>query len=249
MIRRMDQGVGRVLDALDRYGVRDNTLVVFTSDNGPQFGGTGGHCLNRFNCGFHGAKGSTYDGGIRAPLIARWPAGFDGGRAVDRMTHMTDWFSTLAAVAGGRVPTDRTIDGWDVSPLLFGEPCEVNTRRFWQWNRYTPRIECNAGMRDGDWKLVRPAIREAMAVPDIQWLHTCMYEHEHFIEHGVITEPDPPRDVPPPPPAELYNLTDDPGEERDLAAEQPERAARMLRELETWFEEVEAERATIDDVW
>jgi arylsulfatase A len=247
MIRRMDNGVGRILEALDACGLRDNTLVVFTSDNGPQFGGQGDRCLNRFNCGFNGAKGRTYEGGIRVPLVARWPAGVDGGRSVDRMTHMTDWFTSLAAIGGGEVPRDRTIDGWDVSPLLSGGPCEVNTRRFWQWNRYTPLVECNAGMRDGDWKLVRPAIGEAMAVPDIHWLQTCMYEHEYFIEHGIITEPDPPRDVPPPPPAELYNLADDPLEQNDLAAEQPERASKMLRELETWFEEVETERATIED--
>ena len=130
---------------------------------------------------------------------------------------------------------------------LRGEKGQVETRRFWQWNRYTPVGTCNAATRDGDWKLVRPVINEAMAVPDGQWLRVSMYEPEHFIEHGIIRDPDPPRDVPPPPPAELYHITEDPLEQRNLASEHPDVARRLLRELETWFEEVDAERRTIAD--
>ncbi|OPZ81513.1 MAG: hypothetical protein BWY76_03011 [bacterium ADurb.Bin429] len=94
---------------------------------------------------------------------------------------------------------------------------------------------------------MRPAIAEAMQVPDIQWLHTSMYETEYFIEHGIIRDSDPPRDVPPPPQPELYNIADDPLEEHNLADEHPDIARRLLRDLETWFAEVDAERRTIDD--
>jgi len=163
------------------------------------------------------------------------------------MCHFCDWFPTLLAAAGLEVPGDLRIDGVNVLPVLRGERGKVETRRFWQWNRYTPLVTCNAAMRDGDWKLVRPTIKEAMAVPDIRWLDVCMYEHEHFIEHGIMREPDPPRDVPPPAPPELYNIADDPLEQHNLADVEPDRARRMLTALETWFEEVEAERATIDD--
>jgi len=250
MIRRMDAGVARMLEALDRHGIAENTLVIFTSDNGPQFGGEGENCLNRFNCGFNGAKGLTYEGGIRVPLLARWPAGgLAGGREVHDMVHMTDWLPTLLAAVGLEPPKDRTIDGVNVLPVLRGEPGKVVTRRCWQWNRYTPLVTCNAAIRDGDWKLVRPRIAEAMKVPDAHWLKVSMYEPEHFLENGVIQEPDPPRDVPPPPPAELYNLSEDPLERNDLADAEPDRARRLLTDLENWFEEVEAERATIDDVW
>ena len=249
MLHRMDRGIGRILEALDKHGLVDDTLVLFTSDNGPQFGGEGESCTTRFNCQLNGAKGSVYEGGIRVPMIVRWPAGLDGGRQLHEMVHFCDWFPTLLAAVGIAVLGRLKIDGVNVLPILRGEPGEVETRRFWQWNRYTPLVTCNAAMRDGDWKLVRPAIREAMQVPDIQWLRVSMYEPEHFIENGIIQEPDPPREVPRPPPAELYNIREDPLERRNLADEYPERARAMLCALETWFEEVEADRATIDDQW
>jgi hypothetical protein len=85
-----------------------------------------------------------------------------------------------------------------------------------------------------------------MDVPDIYWLWVSMYGPEHFIQNGVLPGPYPPRDVPPPPPPELYNIAEDPLEQRNLAAEHPAVVARMLAALETWFEDVEADRATID---
>ncbi len=250
MIRRMDAGIARVLETLDRAGLRDNTVVLFTSDNGPQFGGSGDNRLDRFNCHLHGAKGSTYEGGIRVPMIVRWPGGLDAGREVGEMVHFTDYYATLLAIAGLDVPADNLpLDGVNVLPVLRGEGGDVPTRRFWQWNRYTPLIECNAAVRDGDWKLVRPAIREAMAVPDIEWLKVCMYEHDRMVAHGVIDEPDPPRDVPPPPAPELYNIADDPLERANVAEQHPEVVSRLLGELEEWFEDVEADRRSIDDEW
>ena len=252
MIRRMDSGVARILGTLDRLGLSGNTVVIFTSDNGPQFGGEGDMRLDRFNCSFNGAKGSVYEGGIRVPMMIRWPAGLEGGRTVDAMIHFCDLLPTVLAMAGVDLPEGGLpVDGVNVLDVVRGERGAGGavTRRFWQWNRYTPLVTCNAAMRDGDWKLVRPRIAEAMQVPDVHHVRTCMYDYEHFVEHGLVTEPEPERDVPPPPPPELYNLAEDPLEVDDLAAAHPERAARMLSELETWFEEVEADRASIDDEW
>ena len=247
MIHRVDSAVARILDTLRRHGLEENTIVLFTSDNGPQFGGEGENCTTRFNCQFNGAKGVVYEGGIRVPMVIRWPGGFAGGRQVHEMVHFCDWFPTLVAAVGVDVPPGLQIDGVDVLPVLRGEDGDVCTKRFWQWNRYTPLVTCNAAMRDGDWKLVRPVIREAMQVPDIHWLRVSMYEPEHFIANGVFSGPDPARDVPPPPPPELYNIAEDPLEREDLAAAHSDRVHKMVRELETWFEEVEAERSTIDD--
>jgi arylsulfatase B len=247
MIHRMDSGIAQILGTLRDLGLEENTILVFTSDNGPQFGGKGEQCTTRFNCHFSGAKGSVYEGGIRVPLLIRWPAGLQGKRFFHEMIHFTDWFPTLLAAAGIEVPEDVDLDGIDVLPVLRGEGGKVETRRFWQWNRYTPLVTGNAAMRDGDWKLVRPAIREAMAVPDLHWLPVSMYMPEHFINNGIFSPPYPERDVPDPPTPELYNIAEDPLERENLMEEYPERARKMLQELETWFEEVEAERATIDD--
>ncbi len=264
MLKALDEGVARILSALKREGLEENTLVIFSSDNGPQFGGAGENDTTRFNCHWHGAKGSTYEGGIRVPGLLYWPAGgLTGGRTVDAMVHFTDYFPTLLAAAGVRLDgpgeiaggdaarrgEPPAIDGVNVLPLLQetgeGESC---TKRFWQWNRYSPVITSNAAARDGAWKLVRPAIREAMTVPDIKHLHTSMYNAESFIQNGIYRG-DPDREIPEPPAPELYNIDDDPLEEHNLAAEHPDIRDRLVRELERWFADVEEERSSIDDEW
>ena len=249
MIHRMDSGVGRVLEELERQGIADNTIVLFTSDNGPQFGGEGDMRTNRFNCGFNGAKGLVYEGGIRLPMILRWPDGLDGGRQVDDMVHFTDWLPTLAAATGVEMRNGEPLDGWDVWPVLQGETGKVNTRRFWQWNRYTPVAESNAAMRDGKWKLVRPPIGEAQYLPPEEYALDRATKQDPANRYDICRDPEPEREIPPPAAPELYNIAADPEEQHDLAEREPERTAKMLAELETWFEEVEAERATIDDKW
>lgn len=250
MIHRMDTGVAQILGALERNGIADNTVFIFTSDNGPQFGCSDDpdKKLDRFNCEFHGAKGLVYEGGIRVPFMVRWPDGLEGGRTDDLVAHHTDWFPTLLAMAGVDYDSPRKLDGANLLPALRGEEGEVPSTRCWQWNRYTPLVESNAAIRDGDWKLVRPEIAEAVDTPDMRWLDVSMYEPEFFVEGGVF-EGEPPRQVPPPPKPELYNIADDPLERRNLAEERPELASRLLTKLENWFEEVEAERRTIDDDW
>lgn len=247
MIHRMDVAIGRILQTLRELGLEENTIVCFCSDNGPQFGGAGDEDTTRFNCQLNGAKGTTYEGGIRVPMLIRWQTGLPGGRDIHEMVHMCDWFPTLLDLAGVPVPAHLALDGVSVARRLRDEASHSEPPRFWQWNRYTPVVTCNAAMRDGDWKLVRPQISEAMQVPDIHLLPVSMYEPEYFIANGIIREPDPERHIPPPPPAELYNIALDPLEQYDLAARYPERVSAMIRDLENWFEMVNAERLTIAD--
>lgn len=265
MNRRVDEGVGRILEALERHGLAQDTLVLFTSDNGPQFG-TARYIkvgpprdpsapekpaeeldmtTTRYNAHFNGCKGNVYEGGIRVPAILRWPGGFNGGRRVGELIHFTDWMPTLLDAAAVAVPKAVKLDGDDVLPVLQGEPGKVNTRRFWQWNRYTPVVTCNAAMRDGEWKLVRPQIREAMIVSkaDLEMDYGLKYEPERYTD--ICRDPEPERSLPDPPPALLFNLHSDPYEQHDLAAAHPGRVSRMKAELESWFEEVEADRRTI----
>lgn len=245
MIQRMDKGVARILDELDRLGLRENTLVFFTSDNGPQLSGEGDQSVRRWNAYFNGSKGTVYEGGIRVPMLIRWPDGLDGGRQMHDMIHFADWFPTILAIAGLEVPRGLHLDGQSMLPVLRGERGAIVTRRFWQWNRYTPLITCNAAMRDGAWKLVRPAIREAMQVSPEDLAMDRRLKYEPEVCSDIRRDPEPPREVPAPPPPLLFNIDEDPYEQNDLAVQQPERVARMLRELETWFESVEVDRRAI----
>jgi len=249
MLHRMDAGVARVLETLRGLGLERDTIVLFTSDNGPQFGGKGESCTTRFNCNFKGSKSFVYEGGIRVPAIVRWPSGLPAGRRVDSMVHFCDWLPTLLGAAGQEVPAELRIDGCNVLPVLRGESDQVPTKRFWQWNRYQPVITSNAAMRDGDWKLVRPAIKETFWTDPAEQELDHAYRREPWKEFEVITGPFPPRELPPPPPPELYNIADDPLERHNLADRYPERVSRMLAELETWFEEVEADRAAAGGPW
>ena len=238
MIEVMDAGIGRIVAQLDALGIADNTILIFTSDNGPALGDWNGFSQRRFNCGFNGGKGNTYEGGIRVPLIIRWADGLPAGEQCAEMAHFTDWLPTLLSLARLDLPPDLALDGVDISPALRGERDGVYPQRFWQWNRYTPVGACNAAMRDGDWKLLRPVIDAAMQVSalDTAHDHAIKFHPEHYAD--VLAEPEPARSVPEPPPPLLFNIAEDPQELNDLAAQQPARVAAMEAALERWFVDV-----------
>jgi arylsulfatase A len=171
-----------------------------------------------------------------------------GGRTLDALVHFTDWLPTLLGVAGATPPRERALDGVDVLPLLQGQAGRVPEQRFWQWNRYTPHAECNAAMRDGGWKLVRPAIDELMQVTPRDWQLDVAAKFDRAAHTAIVREPLP--DVVPSStePSQLFDLTGDPGETTDLATREPERVRRMEAALARWFDEVEAERRAITDL-
>lgn len=116
-VEELDWSVGQILNILTKERLAENTLVVFTSDNGPwlPFGLAGGSAgLLREG------KGTSWEGGFRVPCIAWWPGKIPGGRITSALTSALDLFPTAVALSGGRLPLDRGIDGVDLSPLLFG---------------------------------------------------------------------------------------------------------------------------------
>src|SRR5262249_9705616 len=117
-----------------------------------------------------------------------------------------------------------------------------NDRRFWQWNRYTPVPECNAAMRDGKWKLVRPAIGALMKVSDEDFAMDVDAKFQPEKDTAIIDAPEPERAPATARPSKLFDIAADPGEQHDLAAAHPERVARMERDLLAWFEDVERDR-------
>lgn len=266
MIEVMDEGIGRLLDRLDTLDLAENTIVLFTSDNGPAFFNPpfmmqpGEDSFNeRFNAGLKGSKGWVYEGGIRVPMVVRFPARLASGVRNHDLAHFTDWFPTLLNMCGVANVGDCPLDGRDLTPQLTGEPLNDPPRRFWQWNFYYPSIETNAAVRDGDWKLVRPMIAGTRFYknPDLYVGPEDAARTDAFIQADIRQreEPGALQDVLPVPrikypksePPELYNLAQDPGETRDLAEDYPDRVHRLLTELETWFEGVEGDRRSIED--
>jgi arylsulfatase A-like enzyme len=248
MIEAMDAGVGLIDETLADLGLTNDTIVVFTSDNGPYLGEVAGVSLDRFNFGLRGAKHYVYEGGIRVPAIVRWPDRLEGDRLVTEFAHFTDWLPTLARALDVDVPEQTKLDGEDVLAVLEGQPRDADPVRFWQNNRYAPRVEGNAAMRDGDWKLVRPAIAATMQVtePD-RAIDRSLNNRLPDRITSVDTSPLPEFEIGVPPEPLLFNIANDPFEEHDLSTVHPDRTARMTAALEAWFEEVEADRAAIRD--
>ena len=154
MIKALDRGVGQVLDALRENGLEENTVVVFTSDNG------GAHYLGlpNINQPYRGWKTTFFGGGIRVPIFIRWPAGIEPGTEYLPYTHHTDLLPTLMAAAGAGLPQDRVIDGVNLLPYINGETAgEPHDALFWRSGHYQVVIA-------GGWKLQRSAR------PDRVWL-------------------------------------------------------------------------------
>jgi uncharacterized sulfatase len=129
MIRALDRGVGRVLTALRENGIDDNTLVLFTSDNG----GAGYLGLPDVNAPYRGWKITLFEGGIRVPFLARWPGKIAPGTVVDGPVHHFDLYATAAAAAGATLPDDRIVDGVDLLPHATGMAGPVPHRElFWR---------------------------------------------------------------------------------------------------------------------
>ncbi|MFO8058967.1 MAG: sulfatase [bacterium] len=111
-VEEIDWSTGRILDALEKYGIAENTLVVFTSDNGPWYQGN--------TSGLRERKHTPFEGGVRVPLIARWPGTLPQGVVSDEIAINLDLFTTAVEAAGGNPPADRPVDGRNLMPLLKG---------------------------------------------------------------------------------------------------------------------------------
>jgi len=157
MIRALDRGVGRVLEALRRQGLEENTLVFFTSDNG------GAHYIGlpEVNQPYRGWKISFFEGGIRVPYFVKWPAGLAGGQTFAEPVHHFDIYATAAAAGGVSLPTDREIDGVDLVPHVRsaakGERTDPpHDTLFWRSGHYQVvladgwKLQVNDRI-DGDW--------------------------------------------------------------------------------------------------
>ncbi len=167
-----DMQIGRILEALERENLADNTLVIFTSDNGPEYPLERkskfmnhpeiGRGLNTWyslgsSGGLKGAKRSLHEGGIRVPLIIRWPGKVEAG-AVDKSSVITgvDWLPTLCKLVGAEIPDNYLGDGEDRSNVILGQPGERSKPIYWRWPSAQRRGDnwAYAAIREGEWKLL-----------------------------------------------------------------------------------------------
>jgi arylsulfatase A-like enzyme len=203
MIETLDDSVGRVLAKLDALKLTERTIVVFNSDNG------GLHVLElpntpaTHNTPYRAGKGFLYEGGIRVPLIVRWPGHVAAGKVVDVPVISTDWTPTLLDICGVKAP--GPLDGVSLAGLLQGGDLAARPL-LWHVPHYMNQGSRPAGaIREGNWKLI-----------------------EHY-EDGRV---------------ELFDLSKDVGEARDLSATEPHRAAELKAKLAAWRRSVGAQENT-----
>jgi len=142
-VEQIDHSTGVILDTLKKLGLDNNTLVVFTSDNGSRGGGGSNKPLR-------GKKGETWEGGMREPCIMRWPGKIPAGSTCSELSTAMDFLPTFATLAGGSAPTDRIIDGHDICDLMTGVPNATTPYEAFFYYNTNHRLEA---VRSGKWKL------------------------------------------------------------------------------------------------
>jgi arylsulfatase A-like enzyme len=206
----VDEGCGRIFAALDETGRRENTLVVFCSDNGGMPPGR--------NLPFRAFKSSLYEGGIRSPALAAWPGHIKPGTIITEPLHIVDLFPTFVKLAGGSLEQKLPLDGRDIMPVLTeGKPSPHE-------DILLNAITANDGaIRMGDWKLILNG--NDGVTPSVDLATGERKKEGRKTKKERRTEPK----------AELYNLRDDPGETKDLAATQPEKIKELRQRYDAYL--------------
>jgi len=205
-ITHMDYGIGRIVEALNRTGQRQDTLIIFVSDNGgqeswhskEQYKGRYAdkpHTVLGNNRPLRGWKGQTYEGGIRVPALVNWPGTLKPHAKVTAPVHIVDWMPTLCKLVSYRGEKELNWDGQDIWPLISGQILRPGSGRseYFKQRTFYWKTPSESAVRQGHWKLI------------------------------VSRKPNM---------AELYNLTDDPYEQRDLAQQEPQRVNDLKLLLE-----------------
>jgi len=213
MIASVDQSVGRVMETLDRLGLADNTVLIFSSDNG----GVGGYAREGIgkpngditdNAPLRSGKGSLYEGGTRVPLVVRWPGVARPNSTCDTPTIHVDIYPTLLDMAGAAKPKDYTLDGESFVPLLRDASARLARKAIFQ------HFPGYLGNGDNVWRTTPVSV-----------MHSGDWKLMEFLEDGRL---------------ELYNLRDDLGETKNLATAMPDRAKQMHDDLVAWRTAIKA---------
>jgi arylsulfatase A-like enzyme len=223
MVETLDESVGRLVAALKAAGVLENTIIVFTSDNGPYFIANQEHMPEEFHkvpvtstYPFRAGKGTIYEGGTREPLVVIWPGVVRPGSQTDALAQSTDFFPTFADLLGLKIPPSVHFDGVSLRPVLEGKgrarneifchfPHAQARGVYERMPAPTPQGPASS-VRQGDWKLIR-----------------------FYCDNPDQTDR-----------CELYNLRDDVGETKDLAVQMPDKVKELSSLLDRYLRDTEA---------
>ncbi len=227
MLRSVDNSFGRVRSVLKELGLEDDTLLIFTTDNGPC---SGSNPVDRFMAGLHGLKGTVYENGIRVPCFMRWPAGFKAPAQVRRLAAHIDVLPTVLEACDISVPDGVKLDGASLMPLLREPSADWPDRTlFFQWDSgQVPRRGHAYAVLTERWKLVQPC---GMDLPQQKHIRDRYAELCRLQGRGERSIEGQPRH-------ELYDIAADPGETRNVAADHPGMVEKMKKEYDTWFTDV-----------
>jgi arylsulfatase A len=218
-ITQFDDAFGRMMRALEAERLRDNTLVFFTSDNGPAITplhphGSAGPLREK--------KGHLYEGGIRVPGLLRWPGHTRPGSVSAEPVSGVDFLPTLCALTGIPLPAGRKIDGANFLPVLESKPITRTTPLFWHF--FAASSAPKVALRVGDWKLLAHLDR-----PGPSKRNHITTEDQRALKTAALTT------------FELYNLRDDLGEQHDLAQKEKERVQALAAQMHRLYLEVRDE--------
>lgn len=219
-----DWAIGQVLDALERSGLAENTLVIFTSDNGPEITGEvkpGAYdrvqqFAHRSSGKLRGAKRDAWEGGHRVPFIARWPSKIQAGMVSDETMCHVDFMATVAAIVGEQLPDNSAEDSVNILPVLLGEERTVSIREATVHHSAQGKF----AIRKGDWVLIdAPSGDDNGARGEPQWLK----EERGYVPHAHD--------------GELYNVREDISQRNNLYVEKPAVVSELKALLERYKKE------------
>lgn len=216
MIASVDESVGRIMAELEKQGLAENTVLVFTSDNG----GVGGYTREGIKKGgdvtdnspLRSGKGSLYEGGTRVPFIVRWPGVVKPGTQVDVPSVHVDIYPTLVEIAGAKAPENQPLDGESLAPLFRDGTASLKRDAIYQ------HFPGYLGAGEGTWRTTPVGL-----------IQQGPWKLMEYFEDGRL---------------ELYNLAEDIGETKNLATAQPEKAAELRAKMVAWREAIHAPMPT-----
>lgn len=217
-VHNVDLAVGRLVEHLDRNQLRDNTLLVFTSDNGPE-------TLNRYRSAnrsygspkpLRGMKLHTHDAGFRVAGIMNWPAKIKAGQTISEPVSSLDFLPTFCKLAGAALPADRELDGTSFLPVLDGKPVQ---RKPLVWCYFNAINEARVAMRDGEWKVLA-----RLDGARVRRMQNVTAEKRDRLARVQLTD------------VEVYRISEDHSETTNLAETDQKLAREKLQQLQREYD-------------